>query len=578
MGEPAVARAAVLGLALVAYVFAEAAGQPPAPAAAVQNQPEISTREEPAKFTSRVNLVMVPVVVRDNQGRTIEGLTKESFRLYDKGKLQEIERFLVERSAGAGNAAPSEGAAAGKDAATADRGAPAGMPRRFIGYLFDDVHSEFADLAQAREAAERHIYADLGPTDRAAIFTTSGQGQVDFTDELAKLRQALQRLLPHPIGRAAGLGSQGMSFYQADMIVNYHDPLALAAAVGSNMDRLDWDEKTGAVEAEARRILSIGQQGTQVSLAVIRDVIRRMSALPGERVLILVSPGFYTLPEHQFDEYDVIDHALRANVVINALNPKGVYAPLEGFDASRPSVSAGGVSTVKIAFERQTDMVEEGTLMGFTAGTGGYYFHNNNDLAAGFRRTAAAPELYYLLGFQPQNLKLDGSFHGLKVTIEPKAGYSIEARHGYFAPSRLQDAAATAKREIEDAVYSREEMSDLPITMHTQFLKGAGDAATVTVLAHVDLAGVKFRQEGGRSLDNVTVVSALFDRNGNLVAGRVKHVDLRLRDESLQYRLAHGITVRIGLEAKPGAYAVRLVVRDSEGSLMSAINGTVDIP
>jgi hypothetical protein len=58
----------------------------------------------------------------------------------------------------------------------------------------------------------------------------------------------------------------------------------------------------------------------------------------------------------------------------------------------------------------------------------------------------------------------------------------------------------------------------------------------------------------------------------------VKHVNLRLRDESLQYRLAHGITVRIGLEAKPGAYAVRLVVRDSEGSLMSATNGTVEVP
>ncbi|MGD0666120.1 MAG: VWA domain-containing protein [Bryobacteraceae bacterium] len=576
MSETAKACAGFTRLAIALCVAAAAcAGQQPAPSAAPPDQPEISTQEEKATFTSHVNLVMVPVVVRDNQGRVIEGLTKESFRLYDKGKLQEIERFVVERPGAIASDLPSPEAAA---ESVRDRAAQASTPRRFIGYLFDDMHTEFADLAQAREAAERQIYADLGPTDRAAIFTTSGQGQVDFTDDLGKLRQALLRLLPHPIGRAAGLGSLGMSFYQADMIVNYHDPLALAAAVGANMNRLDWDQKTSAVEIEARRMLSIGQQETQVSLAVIRDIVVRMSALPGERVLVLVSPGFYTLPEHQFDEYDVIDHALRANVVINALNPKGVYAPLEGFDASRPSVSAGGVSTAKIAFEHQTDMAEEGTLMGFTAGTGGYYFHNNNDLAAGFRRTAAAAGLYYLLGFQPQNLRLDGSFHGLKVTLESKAGYSIEARRGYFAPRRSEDAAATAKREIEDAVYSREEMSDLPVTMHTQFFKGAGDAATVTVLAHVDLAGLKFRQEEGRSLDNITVVSTLFDRNGNLVVGRVKHVNLRLRDESLQYRLAHGITVRIGLEAKPGAYAVRLVVRDSEGSLMSATNGTVEVP
>ena len=74
------------------------------------------------------------------------------------------------------------------------------------------------------------------------------------------------------------------------------------------------------------------------------------------------------------------------------------------------------------------------------------------------------------------------------------------------------------------------------------------------------------------------MVSALFDRNGNLVTGAVKHVDLSLRDESLQHRLAQGITVRMSLEAKPGSYVVRLVVRDSEGSLMTALNGTVDIP
>jgi hypothetical protein len=34
----------------------------------------------------------------------------------------------------------------------------------------------------------------------------------------------------------------------------------------------------------------------------------------------------------------------------------------------------------------------------------------------------------------------------------------------------------------------------------------------------------------------------------------------------------------MSLEAKPGSYLVRLVVGDSEGELMSAINATVEIP
>jgi hypothetical protein len=354
------------------------------------------------------------------------------------------------------------------------------------------------------------------------------------------------------------------------LIINQQDQQATAVAVADVMVCDPGIAPAAAAliaQNAARRALSAGEQETQVSLAAIKEAVRRMSAVPGERVLVLVSPGFFTLAEHQQEEYGLIDSALRAKVVINALNPRGLYVP-DGLGALR----------TKGTIEREANMSNEALLMEYTADTGGYYFHNNNDSAAGFRRTAAAPELYYLLGFQPQNLRMDGSFHGLKVALELKAGYTIEARRGYFAPTHLEDAAATAKREIEDAIYSREEVSELPVQLHTQFFKGAADSATVTVLAHVDLKGVKFRKENDRNLDNITVVSALFDHNGNAVTGAVKHVDLRLRDESLQYRLAHGITVRMGLETKPGLYLVRVVVRDSEGSLMSAINGTVDIP
>ena len=580
MAETAKARG-WLRLAIASAVLAAplATGQPPAAEASLPNQPDISTREEKATFSARVNLVMVPVVVRDKQGRVVDGLSKDQFRLFDKGKPQVIERFVVERSSGlVSGPAPEDPAPAASEAApSAERTTPPNAPRRFVGYLFDDVHLEFEDLAQVREAADRHIYADLGPADRAAIFTTSGQGEVDFTDDLGKLRQGLLHLAAHPIARNPVRECPDISFYQADLIVNQEDLMALQAAVAdvaACMPAAVGLEQQARVAAQ--RMLAAGSHETQVSLSVLREVVRRMSAAPGARVVVLVSPGFYTLAEHEQDVDGVIDQALRAKVVINALNGRGLYVPKAGFDASQPSAGTAGFR--KSAIERQANMANEATLMGFTAGTGGYYFHNNNDLAAGFRRTAAAPEMHYLLGFQPQNLKLDGSFHGLKVALELKGSFTVEARRGYFAPNRLEDAAATAKREIEDAVYSREEVSDLPVQLRTQFSKGAVNAATVTVLAHVDLAGVKFRKEGDRYLDNITVVAALFDRNGNPVSGWVKHIDLHLLAESLQYRLTHGIPVRMAMQAPPGIYMVRLVVRESEGQLMSAVNGVVNVP
>ena len=89
---------------------------------------------------------------------------------------------------------------------------------------------------------------------------------------------------------------------------------------------------------------------------------------------------------------------------------------------------------------------------------------------------------------------------------------------------------------------------------------------------------IRFRKADGRNRNDLTVASGLFDRNGNLVAGNQKVLEMRLRDETLASRLGSGITVRTSFDVKPGSYLVRLVVRDAEGQLMAATNGAVEIP
>lgn len=46
-----------------------------------------------AMFSSRTLVVVVPVSVSDERGRSIAGLSKEEFRLYDEGQLQTITTF-----------------------------------------------------------------------------------------------------------------------------------------------------------------------------------------------------------------------------------------------------------------------------------------------------------------------------------------------------------------------------------------------------------------------------------------------------------------------------------------------------
>jgi hypothetical protein len=76
----------------------------------------------------------------------------------------------------------------------------------------------------------------------------------------------------------------------------------------------------------------------------------------------------------------------------------------------------------------------------------------------------------------------------------------------------------------------------------------------------------------------LAVVAALFDRNGNFIAGNQETVELRLKDATLEKLTQTGMTVKIGFDVKPGGYIVRLVVRDSKAAVLSAKNGVIEIP
>jgi VWFA-related protein len=495
-------------------------GQPPVPApaptAAGQNAPEMATRDEPTAFQAKVNLVMVPVVVRNAQGRAVGNLPKESFQLFDKGKPQEIARFTVEKI---GAPAGRESKASGNQPATiaAEKGTPVVAPERFVAYLFDDVHLALGDLARVRDAADRHM-ATLEPTDRAAVYAMSGEVSLDFTDDRTKLHEALLRLRPGVMVR------------------------------------------TGA--------LTDLEQRTLASLANLRELIKRMAIAPGQRTIMFISPGFNTMaPEYIQEETDILERAIKANVIISTLDARGLYTD-PAYDASTPG--GGRAGSLSAAISRSNILAE------LASGTGGTFFQNSNDLDEGFRRLAAAPEYVYLLGFSPQNLKQNGSFHSLRVALKNGGGVTIQARHGYYAPKHMEDEAENARQEIESALFSREEILELPIELHTQFFKTSDQAARLAVLAHLNLKLFKFQKVEGRNGNEVTLVYGLFDRDGNYTQGIKKVLTLRLKDETLE-RLAQGVTVRTTFDVKPGAYLIRLVVRDAEERKLSATNGAVQI-
>jgi hypothetical protein len=222
--------------------------------------------------------------------------------------------------------------------------------------------------------------------------------------------------------------------------------------------------------------------------------------------------------------------------------------------------------------------VQSEVLSNLAYSTGGFYFYNNNDLDVGFRTTAAEPEVSYLLAFVPSNLKNDGRFHTISVKLTGKEKYTVQSRRGFFAPKRGETPEQLAQQDIDDALFSTEERQSLPIQLHLQYYKSDAHNAELSVLTHVDLTKVDFEKSDGRNLDDLTIVAALFDRNGNFITGQEQTLELRLKDSTLQRLNQTGVTLKTKFDVKPGGYLVRLVVRDTKAAQLSARNGVVEIP
>lgn len=274
----------------------------------------------------------------------------------------------------------------------------------------------------------------------------------------------------------------------------------------------------------------------------------------------------------------VVEHANRSNIVINAIDARGLYTSDLFGGISQPGTDPPALAGQSASYHIGEQMEQQFVLMDFAYGTGGRFFHNSNDLEGGLKQLGMLPDVAYVLGFSPQNQKMDGHFHTIKVTLTGKQKYAIQARRGYFAPKQLDDPREAEKQEMQEAVFSRDEIYDLAFTLQTQYFKTGDTGARLSVVSHLDLKGMRFRTAEGKHSDDVTFATAIFDDNGNYVTDGGKVVKLRLLDDTFERLLRTGLTVKSRFELKPGKYLVRQVVRDSEGAQMAARNGTVMIP
>jgi len=520
---------------------------------------------------TQVELVEVPVVVRDRSHRAVAGLQQKDFTVYDAGKKQEITAFSVETFVPPGDAAPVPSPAAGPSGAKPANPPPAESPRRYVALCFDDLSTDFSYLAQAKTAARQFVKTALAPGDRVAVVSTAWPRNTEFTGDIPTMLALIDKVAPNPRYADNMQQCPAIRAYEAYLIANHLDSSVLQAKVAEyracSSARPPRPEET--VTAMANSIWEHALSVSRNTLRAVDALVQSLAKIPGRRMILLASSGFLS-GNLESDEDDLIAKALAAGVVINALGARGLYTVVPGGDAAEPRPTGRTPRQAQIVetnTQARSESAKDDGMAVLAAGTGGSFFHDNNDLLRGFRQLGMVPEVMYVLGFAPSDAAADGRYHSLKVRLSSGDHYSLQARMGYSAPPKPAPVPSGPPSRLDSEMMATDILADLPASITGELDKQKGG---VTCTAHIDLSRLKLQTRQDRRAQNLTFVAVLRDAGGNAVAGKRSDVELSLTDASFVRLAASGVRIALSLEATPGTYAARCLLQEGlEGKMIT---------
>jgi len=504
---------------------------------------------------TQVDLVEVPVVVRDGQRRAVAGLTKDDFEIYDAGKKQTITAFSIETFAPPGQAAAGT-------APAADAAGPKSPPRpRFVALLFDDLHLDAGSLEPAKEAAERFVKTSLAPGDKVVVVTTAQSNRSEFSGDVPRLVEQIARVTPAPRGNTDDpYMCPHIRPYEAYQISNNLDPgnVVLKAKMAECAGCSHHPCPDTVVVGLAQMIWDQTRLVSNATLGIVGAVVDAMANLPGQRMILVTSAGFLT----GFRETDMdrlMAKALQAEVVINTLDARGLF--------SMGPRSAQGVSLLS------------DSMAALAAGTGGVFYHNNNDLARGVQVLAMVPEILYVLGFARSDVVADGRYHSLKVRLTRDKQYSLQSRMGYTAPPAHAAAPGAASSEaalsrVDSEAMASDTVTDLPASFTWEQWAGP---PSITMILHLDFNALHFKPNGDRRAQKLVIVVVLTDTHGNFVTGKRSVLELNLKDATFERFAKAGFTTALTIKTPPGKYGVRAVAEDAMEGKLAAASGALQV-
>jgi VWFA-related protein len=389
-------------------------------AQAQQGQPSSS---QPT-FRSTTTLVQVDAIVHYRDGRFVTDLTADDLTLLEDGKPQRIQQFYLVSHY------PPEGTdptAAAREPETEER-----AQRVFI-ILFDEGHLATDSLLRAQQGAELFIRDQMRAGDFGGVFVNGGMYRGRLTTSKTELIAGVRSARPSIDNRRALLAP----FRDFPRIPGEIDAARIAEGARQVTDALGADacradpaecERQGGlgqvenlIEKKARHYVRQARVLTASTIENLQYVTSRLARIPGRKTLVLLSEGFF-IEDARSLLRNVAAQAARGGTTIYSIDGRGLIHGTGG----TPDVFETSMSRSTVF-----DTGEDGPTI-LTVGTGGLRLGNIDDISRAFGMVVRDTSTYYVIGYQPENLALDGKLRKIEVKTR-RDGISIRSRKGYLA-------------------------------------------------------------------------------------------------------------------------------------------------
>jgi len=427
--------------------------QYPDSAPARQHETAVSSEQGPIpQLTARARRVTVDVVVTDDKGRPVTGLSRGDFTIFEDGVLQPMRSFEPFTPATQGPYVPPKLPALPPNTFLNLATAPAtGTPT----VLLYDVLNTPTDAQGYAHQEMISFIKHRKPGTQIAIFVLGDKLHMlqGFTDDEVALTRALNRNNGH-VTHSTELSDAGSTATAAT-------DLAPTTAAGdpTAFSNTNVSQTVNTMQSfEALEQSYLLDQRVEITLDAMTEIGRFLAALPGRKNLIWLSGSFPSgvLPGTNFNVSSLAadqgqrnfgDQMKQATDLLN-LGHVAVY-PVDVRGLIVPPNSSGQA----IADFTSSQARDHTTMDTIAEDTGGHAYYQTNDIQGAVAQAMSNGSTYYSMTYAPTNTKLDGGLRKIKVKLkEPRfqePGYQLSYRTSYYADDLLR-----AAQDVADAPQS----------------------------------------------------------------------------------------------------------------------------